>query len=80
MEYHAIIDKTDGWWIGWLTDLPGVNAQERTRDELMESLEICAKDILDLKGMQDPDVDILILPEEDSGTSEYAHQEGILGA
>ena len=29
--------ETEGWWIGWLLDLPGVNAQERTGERLIES-------------------------------------------
>ncbi|QLA16422.1 type II toxin-antitoxin system HicB family antitoxin [Desulfolutivibrio sulfoxidireducens] len=48
MKYRAIIKKTDGWWIGWLVDLPGVNAQERTREELLESLRQGARDMLSL--------------------------------
>ena len=46
MEYRAIIKKSDGWWIGWLVDLPGVNAQEKTRKELLQSLKIGAEDML----------------------------------
>ncbi|MDD5701963.1 MAG: type II toxin-antitoxin system HicB family antitoxin [Dehalococcoidales bacterium] len=46
MQYRAIIKKSDGWWIGWLVDLPGVNAQEKTREKLLESLKLCAEDIL----------------------------------
>lgn len=46
MEYRAVIKKSGGWWIGWLVDLPGVNAQEKTRDELIESLKIGAKDMV----------------------------------
>ena len=46
MEYRAVIKKSGEWWIGWLVDLPGVNAQERTRKKLMESLKIGAEDIL----------------------------------
>jgi predicted RNase H-like HicB family nuclease len=42
MKYRAIIKKSDGWWISWLVDLPGVNAQERTKDELLKSLAIGA--------------------------------------
>ena len=47
MHYRAVIKKTDDWWIGWLVDLPGVNAQERTREELLESLREGAKDMLE---------------------------------
>jgi predicted RNase H-like HicB family nuclease len=47
MQYRAVIKKTDGWWIGWLVDLPGVNAQEKTREELMESLRLGAQEMLE---------------------------------
>ena len=46
MKYRAIVKRTQDWWIGWLVDLPGVNAQERTREEVLESLIIGAKDML----------------------------------
>ncbi|MBN1369600.1 MAG: hypothetical protein JW954_05130 [Dehalococcoidaceae bacterium] len=47
MEFRAVVKQQGDWWIGWLVDMPGVNAQERTRDELIESLKICAKDLID---------------------------------
>ncbi|MDL1964681.1 MAG: type II toxin-antitoxin system HicB family antitoxin [Deltaproteobacteria bacterium] len=47
MKYRAVIKKSDGWWIGWLIDLPGVNAQEKTKAKLVESLRIGAEDMLD---------------------------------
>ena len=46
MEFRAVVKKSDGWWIGWLVDLPGVNAQEKTREELLDSLKIGAEDML----------------------------------
>lgn len=46
MKYRAIIKQSDDWWIGWLVDLPGVNAQEKTREKLIESLRIGAEDML----------------------------------
>ena len=45
MKYRAIIKKADDWWIGWLVDLPGVNAQEKTKDELIEALKIGAQEL-----------------------------------
>lgn len=62
MEYHAVVEKSEGWWIGWLVDLPGVNAQERTQEELMESLKSGAEDMLDLKGIHEPKVEIIVPP------------------
>ena len=46
MQYRAVIKKSGDWWIGWLVDLPGVNAQERTKKKLIESLRIGAEDML----------------------------------
>jgi hypothetical protein len=46
MKFRAMIKKSGDWWIGWLIDLPGVNAQEKTREELLQSLIIGAEDIL----------------------------------
>lgn len=46
MKYRAIIKKSDNWWIGWLVDLPGVNAQEKTKAELIKSLKIGAQEML----------------------------------
>jgi len=46
MKYRAVVKKKEGWWIGWLIDLPGVNAQERTKSELLESLKLGAQEML----------------------------------
>lgn len=36
--YTAVMKQDEGWWIGWIEEVPGVNCQERTRGELLESL------------------------------------------
>ncbi len=28
MKHRAIVQKND-WWIGWLVEIPGVNAQKK---------------------------------------------------
>jgi predicted RNase H-like HicB family nuclease len=40
--------KQDGQWIGWIEEVPGINCQERTRDELLESLGITLGEALDM--------------------------------
>jgi predicted RNase H-like HicB family nuclease len=55
MKYRAVIKQSDGWWIGWLLDLPGVNAQERTRQAVVESLKIGARDMLETQVPFEPD-------------------------
>ncbi len=32
--YTAIVKQDGDWWIGWVEELPGVNCQEATREEL----------------------------------------------
>ena len=44
--YTANVQQQGEWWIGWIKDIPGVNCQERTYDELLDSLRGCLKDIL----------------------------------
>lgn len=37
--YTAIVKKRGEWWIGWIEEVPGVNAQERTRELLHAGLK-----------------------------------------
>jgi predicted RNase H-like HicB family nuclease len=55
MKYRAVIKKTGDWWIGWLVDLPGVNAQEKTKVDLIESLRIGAQEMLEMEINFEPD-------------------------
>jgi predicted RNase H-like HicB family nuclease len=47
MEYTAILNKTDNWWVGWIKEIPGVNCQEETRQKLLESLKTTLKEALE---------------------------------
>lgn len=38
--FTAVIKQEDDWWIGWIEEVPGVNCQEPTRDELLKALRI----------------------------------------
>jgi predicted RNase H-like HicB family nuclease len=46
-SWTAVVKQDAGWWIGWIEELPGVNAQERSRDELLASLRITLGEALD---------------------------------
>ena len=56
--YTAVIRQDGAWWIGWVEEVPGVNAQEQNREALLESLrevlrealEFNRKDALDAAG------------------------------
>jgi predicted RNase H-like HicB family nuclease len=47
MEYTAIINNIEDWWVGWIEEIPGVNCQEKTRSKLLESLKIILKEALE---------------------------------
>ena len=46
-EYTAIIKQQGDWWIGWIEEVPGVNCQERSRQELIESLRITLQEAIE---------------------------------
>jgi len=48
-EFTAIIKKNGDWWLGWVEEVPGANAQEETKEELLISLREATKDILELR-------------------------------
>jgi hypothetical protein len=45
--YTAVIKRAGAWWIGWIEEVTGVNCQERTRDELLETLRITLAEALE---------------------------------
>lgn len=47
-QFTAILKQDGDWWIGWIEEVKGVNAQECTREELIESLKEALQDILNL--------------------------------
>ena len=46
-QYTAIIKQDGEWWIGWIEEIPGVNCQERSHDELIESLRVTLQEALE---------------------------------
>jgi predicted RNase H-like HicB family nuclease len=46
-KYTALVKKSAEWWIGWIEEIPGVNCQEATRIELLESLRITLREALE---------------------------------
>nr|VFK23104.1 MAG: Predicted nuclease of the RNAse H fold, HicB family [Candidatus Kentron sp. LPFa]VFK35416.1 MAG: Predicted nuclease of the RNAse H fold, HicB family [Candidatus Kentron sp. LPFa] len=46
-EYTAVIKQDGKWWIGWIQEVPGVNCQERTYEELKKTLKITLQEALE---------------------------------
>ena len=47
IEYTAVIKNVDGWWIGWIEEISGINCQEKTREELIETLKITLQEAIE---------------------------------
>ena len=45
--YTAVTKQDGDWWIGWIEEVPGVNCQERTREELLKSLQTTLAEALE---------------------------------
>lgn len=48
----AIVKKSERWWIGWIEEVPGVNCQEATREELLESLRVTLREALEFRDLE----------------------------
>lgn len=47
-NYTAVVKQDGDWWIGWIEEVPGVNGQERSKAELMDSLRVALSEALEL--------------------------------
>ena len=45
--FTAVVKQEGNSWIGWIEELPGVNCQEATREELLETLRITLGEALE---------------------------------
>ena len=46
--YTAVIQRDGDWWIGWIEEVPGVNCQEASREELLGSLRVTLQEAVEL--------------------------------
>ena len=47
-NYNAVIQHHGEWWIGWIEEVPGVNSQGHTREELIENLHDALEEALEM--------------------------------
>jgi predicted RNase H-like HicB family nuclease len=47
-SYTAVIQRDGPWWIGWVLQIPGVNSQGKTREELIENLRSALNEALEM--------------------------------
>jgi predicted RNase H-like HicB family nuclease len=47
-NYTAVIQQQGDWWIGWVEEVPGVNSQGQTREELLDNLRDALEEALEM--------------------------------
>ncbi len=46
--YTAAVQQSGEWWIGWVEEVPGVNSQGHTREELLDNLRDAPEEALEM--------------------------------
>ena len=44
--HTAVVKRSGSWWIGWVEEVPGVNCQEASEAELLETLRVTLREAL----------------------------------
>jgi predicted RNase H-like HicB family nuclease len=51
-KFTAVIQRDGRFWIGWIAEIPGVNGQGETREELRDSLRSALREALEMNREQ----------------------------
>ena len=62
--YTAVVKQDNGWWLGWIEEVPGVNCQEKTREELIATLRVTLREALEFNRNEAKDAAGLDYEEE----------------
>jgi len=46
-NYTAVVQQDGEWWIGWVEEVPGVNSQGQTREELLDNQRDALEEAID---------------------------------
>lgn len=46
--YTAVVQQSGEWWIGWVEEVPGMNSQGYTREELLDNLWDALEEALEI--------------------------------
>jgi predicted RNase H-like HicB family nuclease len=47
-NYTAVVQRDGRWWIGWVEEIPGINSQGKTREELLDNLRSALKEMIEM--------------------------------
>ncbi|MBA2245401.1 MAG: type II toxin-antitoxin system HicB family antitoxin [Gemmatimonadetes bacterium] len=46
--YTAVVQQRGRWWIGWVEEIPGVDSQGESREELLSNLQSALEEALEM--------------------------------
>ena len=46
--FTAVIKRDGPWWIGWIEEIPGVNSQGESREELILNLRSALEEAIEM--------------------------------
>ena len=46
--FTAVVKQDGPWWIGWIEEIPGVNSQGETHEELLINLRSALEEAIEL--------------------------------
>ena len=46
--FTAVVKQDGEWWVGWIEEIPGINCQESSRGELIESMRTTLAEALEM--------------------------------
>lgn len=46
--YNTVVQQAGEWWIGWVEEVPSVNSQGQTREELLDNLRDALEEALEM--------------------------------
>lgn len=47
-NFTAVVQQRDSWWVGWIEEVPGVNSQGESREELLENLRSALEEAVEM--------------------------------
>ncbi|HET6881904.1 MAG TPA: type II toxin-antitoxin system HicB family antitoxin [Pirellulales bacterium] len=50
----AVVQQDDDWWIGWIEEVPGVNSQGITREQLLDNLRDALEEAIEINRADAP--------------------------
>ena len=46
--YNAVVQRDGAWWVGWIEEIPGVNSQGTSKEELLANLKSALLEALEM--------------------------------